>query len=142
MINGQSLEEEVNEPKHYRSHESGIEAIEITRWLQFDLGNCWKYCMRYRDKGTPKKDLMKALWYINDFRKFFIDYNNDSTFIHKIPEDIIEKMIKVTETDPVAEVRAMFELIIMISTQNGVIDPKIIDTTIYGLEQFSKTFKD
>ena len=51
-------------------------------------------------------------------------------------------MIKVTETDPVAEVRAMFELIIMISTQNGVIDPKIIDTTIYGLEQFSKTFKD
>lgn len=142
MINGQSLEEEVNEPKHYHSHESGIEAIEITRWLQFDLGNCWKYCMRYRDKGTPKKDLMKALWYINDFRKFFIDYNNDSTFIHKIPEDIIEKMIKVTETDPVAEVRAMFELIIMISTQNGVIDPKIIDTTIYGLEQFSKTFKD
>lgn len=142
MINGQSLEEEVNKPKHYRSHESGIEAIEITRWLQFDLGNCWKYCMRYRDKGTPKKDLMKALWYINDFHKFFIDYNNDSTFIHKIPEDIIEKMIKVTETDPVAEVRAMFELIIMISTQNGVIDPKIIDTTIYGLEQFSKTFKD
>ena len=35
MINGQTLEQEVNEPKHYRSHESGIEAIEITRWLQY-----------------------------------------------------------------------------------------------------------
>ena len=40
MINGQTLEEEINKPKHYRSHESGIEAIEVTRWLNFDLGNC------------------------------------------------------------------------------------------------------
>ena len=59
MINGQTLEQEVNEPKHYRSHESGIEAIEITRWLQFDLGNCWKYCMRYRDKERQRKTLRR-----------------------------------------------------------------------------------
>lgn len=136
MINSQTLEQEVNMPKHYRSHESGIEAIEITRWLQFDLGNCWKYCMRYRDKGTPKKDLMKAIWYINDFRKFFIDYNNESTFIHRIPEDIISKMIAVTEAEPREEIKRMFELLTMITTQNCIMDSKLFDTTVYELEQF------
>ena len=139
MINGQTLEQEVNTPKHYRSHESGIEAIEITRWLQFDLGNCWKYCMRYRDKGTPKKDLMKAIWYINDFRKFFIDYNNESTFVHRIPEDIIAKMIAVTEAEPREEIKRMFELLTMITTQNCVMEPKLLDMTIYELEQFSNS---
>ncbi len=139
MINGQTLEQEVNTPKHYRSHESGIEAIEITRWLQFDLGNCWKYCMRYRDKGTPKKDLMKAIWYINDFRKFFIDYNNESTFVHRIPEDVIGKMIAVTEAEPREEIKRMFELLTMITTQNCVMEPKLLDTTIYELEQFSNS---
>lgn len=33
----QTLEEEVNVPRHYRTHESGIEAIEITREMNFDL---------------------------------------------------------------------------------------------------------
>lgn len=139
MINGQTLEQEVNEPKHYRSHESGIEAIEITRWLQFDLGNCWKYCMRYRDKGTPKKDIKKAVWYIKDFKKYFIDYNNDSTFIHKIPEEIIDKMINVIECEPRIEMKHMFEQILALSTQNGILDPKTFDTTVYELEQFGET---
>ena len=131
MINGQTLEQEVNEPKHYRSHESNIEAIEITRWLQFDLGNCWKYCMRYRDKGTPKKDLMKALWYIKDFNKYFIDYNNDSTFIHKIPENILDKMFKVIDAEPKMEIKHMFEQILGLTVQKGSIDPKRFDTTMY-----------
>ena len=54
-----TLEEEVNHPKHYTSHESGIQAIEITRYLIGDLSNAWKYAMRYEDKKTPKKDLQK-----------------------------------------------------------------------------------
>ena len=136
MINGQTIEEEVNKPKHYRSHESGIEAIEVTRWLQFDLGNCWKYCMRYRDKGTPKKDLMKAKWYIDDFRKHFIDYNNDSTFMHKVSEDVIEKMCKITECEPREEIKHMFEQLMIIVTQNGILDTKTFDTVLYEFEQF------
>ena len=95
--------------------------------------------MRYRDKGTPKKDLMKAIWYINDFRKFFIDYNNESTFVHRIPEDVIGKMIAVTEAEPREEIKRMFELLTMITTQNCVMEPKLLDTTIYELEQFSNS---
>lgn len=139
MINGQTLEQEVNQPKHYRSHESGIEAIEVTRWLQFDLGNCWKYCMRYRDKGTPKKDLMKALWYINDFRKYFINYMNESDFIHKIPADVIEKMIKISDTEPREEIKHMFDQLIQITTQNCVMEPKTLDIVIYELEKFANS---
>jgi len=139
MIGGQTLEQEVNEPMHYRSHESGIEAIEITRWLDFGLGNAWKYCMRYRNKGTPRKDLLKAVFYLNDYRKNFISYNNDSKFIHRIPEDIVSKMIHVSETDPSDVLRRVFELIIMIATQNCVIGDTIYDTTVYDLEQFANT---
>lgn len=134
MINGQTLEEEVNEPKHYRSHESGIEAIEVTRWLQFDLGNCWKYCMRYRDKGTPKKDLMKAKWYIEDFREHFIDYNNESMFIHRISEDIIEKMCKITEAEPNEKIRHIFEQLMIITTQNCIMDIDDFNDAITGLD--------
>lgn len=139
MINGQTLEDEINKPKHYRSHESGIEAIEVTRWLNFDLGNCWKYCMRYRDKGTPKKDLGKAVWYLNDFKEHFIDYKNDSIIMHKIPEEIISKMIAISEAEPREEIKRVFELLIMIATQNCVLDPKLYDRTGYELEQFANS---
>lgn len=139
MINGQTLEQEVNEPKHYRSHESGIEAIEVTRWLQFDLGNCWKYCMRYRDKGTPKKDLKKALWYINDFNEHYIDYNNDSTFIHKIPDDIVTLMCNIIEAEPSPVIKAMFEQLLGISTQNGIMDPAAYKKAVDGLKEYAET---
>ena len=141
MINGQTLEQEVNEPKHYRSHESGIEAIEVTRWLQFDLGNCWKYCMRYRDKGTPKKDLKKALWYINDFHNYFIDYNNDSTFIHKVPEDVIEKMCKIIEAEPNKVIKQMLDMVLQIVTQNGILKPTDYEFAVHELEQFAETLE-
>ena len=72
-----TLEEEVNKPSHYRSHESGIEAIEVTRCLIGDLSNAWKYAMRYDCKGTPKKDLMKLCWYLKDWYKHFLDENNN-----------------------------------------------------------------
>lgn len=139
MINGQTLEEEINTPKHYRSHESGIEAIEVTRWLNFDLGNCWKYCMRYRDKGTPKKDLRKAVCYLNDYKEHFIDYKNDSIIMHKIPEEVISKMIAISEAEPREEIKRVFELLIMITTQNCVLDPKLYDRTGYELEEFANT---
>lgn len=137
MINGQTLEQEVNEPKHYRSHESGIEAIEITRFMQFDLGNCWKYCMRYRDKGTPKKDLKKAVWYINDFVKYFVNpYDNGCTYVHNLTENVIEKMCKVIDAETVPEIKSMFEQILMLTTQNLILNKCEFDRTVYELEQF------
>lgn len=58
----------VNAPKHYRSHPSGIECIEITRQLSFDLGNSVKYVWRRNDKGTSGQDVEKSLFYLRDAR--------------------------------------------------------------------------
>ena len=39
-------EDNVNHPKHYTSHSSGIECIEITRHYCFSIGNAIKYLWR------------------------------------------------------------------------------------------------
>lgn len=136
----QTLEQEVNEPKHYRSHESGIEAIEMTRYLGFDLGNTWKYCMRYRDKGTPKKDLKKSIWYINDYRKHFIDDNNMSTLPFNIPDNIIELMNRVIEYEPSDVIKQMFKSVLSIVVNGGVLNPSELDNVIQKLTVYSETF--
>lgn len=56
----------VRHPAHYRSHPSGIECIEITRWMGFNIGNVIKYLWRADEKGSPIEDLEKASWYLND----------------------------------------------------------------------------
>lgn len=139
MINGQTLEQEVNEPKHYRSHESGIEAIEVTRFLEFSIGNSWKYLMRYRDKCTPKKDIKKSIWYIKDYLKYFIDYNNESMYHHTLSEEVITKMCKIEETEPNPIIKKMFGQITMLTTQNKIYDRKYFDSCVYELEQFAET---
>lgn len=53
----------VNHPKHYTSHPSGIECIEITKHMNFCLGNAIKYIFRC-DHKNGIEDLEKALWYI------------------------------------------------------------------------------
>lgn len=56
----------VNKPKHYTSHPSGIECIEVTEHLNFCVGNAIKYLWRCNDKhDNPLEDLKKAQWYIN-----------------------------------------------------------------------------
>ena len=69
-------EEKVNSPKHYTwlKDKCGIEVIDITRHMDFDLGNATKYILRaghksekgYTDKDKAIEDLKKAIWYIND----------------------------------------------------------------------------
>lgn len=55
----------VNHPKHYTNHPSGIECIEITRHMGFNLGNAFKYIWR-ADLKNGIQDLEKAIWYIQD----------------------------------------------------------------------------
>ncbi|WP_433332572.1 DUF3310 domain-containing protein [Spirillospora sp. CA-294931] len=55
----------VNHPSHYTSHPSGVEAIQITEWMTFCLGNAVKYIWRAGLKsGDPVEDLRKAVFYI------------------------------------------------------------------------------
>jgi len=56
----------VNHPAHYTSHESGIECIEVTRWMNFNLGNVMKYVWRAGKKGDALEDLRKARFYLQD----------------------------------------------------------------------------
>lgn len=54
----------VNHPPHYTSHPSGIECIEVTQHMGFNLGNALKYIWRCDLKKDAIEDLEKALWYI------------------------------------------------------------------------------
>lgn len=64
----------VNHPLHYTSHPSGVECIEITEHMGFNLGNAIKYLWRHGFKpehfvdATAKaaiQDLRKAIWCID-----------------------------------------------------------------------------
>ena len=66
----------VSHPSHYTWLKDlcGIEVIDITRHLDFDLGNAIKYILRcghksengYTNKEKTIEDLRKAVWYLND----------------------------------------------------------------------------
>lgn len=57
----------VNHPKHYTAHPSGVECIQITEHMGFNLGNAVKYIWRngLKDQVPNHEDLRKAIWYIN-----------------------------------------------------------------------------
>ena len=61
MTDGDDL---VNHPPHYTSHPSGVECIQITEHMGFNLGNALKYIWRADLKGNTLQDLEKAAWYI------------------------------------------------------------------------------
>lgn len=55
----------INSPKHYTSHPSGVECIDVTEHMNFCLGNAMKYLWRAGIKtSSPIEDLQKSKWYI------------------------------------------------------------------------------
>lgn len=56
----------INHPKHYTGHPSGIECIEVAQYMGFCLGNAIKYIWRdgQKEGGDVNDDLRKAIWYI------------------------------------------------------------------------------
>jgi len=54
----------VNHPAHYTAHPSGVECIDITEHMNFNLGNAVKYIWRWERKNGME-DLLKARWYLN-----------------------------------------------------------------------------
>lgn len=59
----QAAADMVNHPPHYNGHPSGVECIEVTEHLSFNLGNAFKYVFRHRAKNG-REDLEKARWYL------------------------------------------------------------------------------
>lgn len=74
--NDKAHDDKVNHPSHYTWLKDlcGIEVIDITRHMDFNLGNSIKYILRsghkkeegYTDKQKTIEDLKKAIWYLND----------------------------------------------------------------------------
>lgn len=69
---GMSMTDNVNHPPHYNSSkaecpgcERRIECIDITRHMNFNIGNAFKYLWRFEHKGGVE-DLKKAIWYIQN----------------------------------------------------------------------------
>ena len=70
------MKDNVNHPSHYTwlKDKCGIEVIDITRHMDFCLGNSIKYILRaghkqevsMSNKEKEIEDLMKAIFYIND----------------------------------------------------------------------------
>ena len=68
--------DKVNHPSHYfwLKELCGVEVIDITRYLDFDLGNAVKYILRagrkseegYSETDKTIEDLQKAIFYLND----------------------------------------------------------------------------
>lgn len=59
------MSDNVNRPAHYNGHPSGIECIQITEHMGFNLGNAVKYIWRCDLKQDAIEDLEKARWYID-----------------------------------------------------------------------------
>jgi len=62
---GIAMTDNVNHPKHYNSHPSGIEAIRILRHLPGNIFAAAKYLWRAPDKNGVE-DLKKSIWHIAD----------------------------------------------------------------------------
>jgi hypothetical protein len=58
------MKDVVNNPAHYTEHPSGIECIQVTEHMGFNLGNAIKYIWRCDLKKDAIEDLKKAKWYI------------------------------------------------------------------------------
>lgn len=61
-------DDQVNHPKHYNEHPSGVECIDIVRHMTFNVGNVFKYLWRagLKDREPSIKDHKKALFYLQD----------------------------------------------------------------------------
>lgn len=69
------MNDNVNQPRHYTSHPSGIECIQVTRHMNFCLGNAIKYIWRADEKNDAIEDLEKAIKYL----QFEIETRKQST---------------------------------------------------------------
>jgi hypothetical protein len=64
IVEGEPRNDAVNNPKHYTNHPSGIECIQVTEHMGFNLGNALKYIWRCDLKKNAIEDLEKAKWYL------------------------------------------------------------------------------
>ena len=106
------INDKVNHPSHYTWLKKlcGIEVIDITRHMCFNLGNVVKYVLRagrkseegYSDFDKEIEDLKKAKWYLEDEIKLRSgEDTSDQAQINALKKEISEyeeTVAKLTET--------------------------------------------
>lgn len=99
----------VNHPRHYVAHPSGIECIEITRHLPFDIGNAVKYIWR-ADLKNGDQDYRKALWYLDDAIANAPAIVSETSFITTYAHlsQVTRKLALVIEAEPRADHRIFY----------------------------------
>lgn len=97
----------INHPPHYSSHPSGVECIQITEHMGFNLGNALKYIWRSDLKGYALDDLRKAIWYIErEIAKREVNLSNQTASTKKEPtafthpNDVLSGGVDVDGTGP------------------------------------------
>jgi hypothetical protein len=68
VLPDEGVYEWVDHPKHYNTHPSGVECIDIVRHYGFNIGTVIKHLWRAGLKPGQDtiRDLKKAAWYLND----------------------------------------------------------------------------
>jgi Protein of unknwon function (DUF3310) len=74
----------VNHPPHYNADSSGVECIQVVKWMTFCLGSAVKYVWRRKEKGREVEDLNKAIWYLEFHHREFALEND--LVIRSVPE--------------------------------------------------------
>lgn len=62
------MNDNVNHPKHYNNHPSGVEYKEISKWLSGCIVQAFQYVWRAgsKDDNPKEQDLQKAIFWINE----------------------------------------------------------------------------
>ena len=82
------MTETINHPKHYNTHPSMVECIDLIEWLGTNRGSAVKYLWRKDDKGKPKQDADKALWFTSREVQRLKKYRLHWSFCDEIPTEI------------------------------------------------------
>ena len=96
----------MNDVSHYATNASGIEVIELARYMSFDTGNALKYLARFRDKNSPQEDLLKAVDYLQDAVSILGEHINDQTFYQHSNKNLdFQKIRTFVENEPSVYIR-------------------------------------
>lgn len=84
----------VNAPKHYTSHASVIECIQIAELLPFNLGSALKYVWRRGLKWNESEDVQKAIFYLRRQEQL----GSVPTYTVPVYEDLQDSVARIYES--------------------------------------------
>lgn len=84
-------------PSHYKSHPSGIECIEISKYLSGCLAQAFQYVWRCGQKDDPIQELKKAIWFIDAELTVIVYQKLDYNSVINTLEDVLIHELKFSK---------------------------------------------